>query len=29
MSLVNRDIPPHSFWGGVPVREIRPAPEPA
>ena len=26
MSLVNRDIPPHSFWGGVPVREIRPAP---
>ena len=27
MSLVNRDIPPHSFWGGVPVREIRPAPE--
>ena len=25
MSLVNRDIPPHSFWGGVPVREIRPA----
>ena len=28
MSLVNRDIPPHSFWGGVPVREIRPAVEP-
>ena len=28
MSLVNRDIPPHSFWGGVPVREIRPAAEP-
>lgn len=27
MSLVNRDIPPYSFWGGVPVREIRPAPE--
>jgi len=27
MSLVNRDIPPHSFWGGVPVREIRPAPD--
>ena len=25
MSLVNRDIPPHSLWGGVPVREIRPA----
>ena len=27
MSLVNRDIPAYSFWGGVPVREIRPAPE--
>jgi acetyltransferase-like isoleucine patch superfamily enzyme len=23
MSLVNRDIPPHSFFGGVPVREIK------
>lgn len=23
MSLVNRDIPPHSFWGGVPVKELR------
>ena len=29
MSLVNRDIPPHSFWGGVPVREIRSAADPA
>lgn len=29
MSLVNRDIPPYSFWGGVPVRELRPAPEQA
>lgn len=28
MSLVNRDIPPYSFWGGVPVREIRPAATP-
>ena len=28
MSLVNCDIPPYSFWGGVPVREIRPAAEP-
>lgn len=27
MSLVNRDIPAYSFWGGVPVRQIRPAPE--
>jgi acetyltransferase-like isoleucine patch superfamily enzyme len=27
MSLVNRDIPARSFWGGVPVREIRPAAE--
>lgn len=27
MSLVNRDIPPFSFWGGVPVREIRRAPD--
>jgi acetyltransferase-like isoleucine patch superfamily enzyme len=27
MSLVNRDIPARSFWGGVPVREIRPASE--
>lgn len=27
MSLVNRDIPAYSFWGGVPVREICPAPE--
>ena len=25
MSLVNRDIPPRSFWGGIPVREIQPA----
>ncbi len=23
MSLVNRDIPPHSFYGGVPVRDLR------
>lgn len=23
MSLVNRDIPPHSFYGGVPVRELQ------
>jgi acetyltransferase-like isoleucine patch superfamily enzyme len=23
MSLVNRDVPPHSFFGGVPVREIK------
>lgn len=22
MSLVNCDIPPHSFWGGIPVRDI-------
>ncbi|MBP2641882.1 MAG: acyltransferase [Firmicutes bacterium] len=22
MSLVNRDIPPHSFYGGVPVRDL-------
>ena len=28
MSLVNCDIPPYSFWGGVPVREIRPAAKP-
>ena len=27
MSLVNRDIPPRSFWGGIPVREIQPASE--
>lgn len=27
MSLVNRDIPPGAFWGGVPVRELRPAQE--
>ena len=23
MTLVNRDIPPHSFWGGVPARDLR------
>lgn len=23
MSLVNRDIPPHSFYGGVPVRDLQ------
>ena len=23
MSLVNRDIPPHSFYGGVPARDLR------
>ncbi len=23
MSLVNRDIPPGEFWGGVPVKRIR------
>lgn len=23
MSLVNRDVPPHSFFGGVPIREIK------
>lgn len=23
MSLVNRDIPPHAFYGGVPVRDLR------
>jgi acetyltransferase-like isoleucine patch superfamily enzyme len=23
MSLVNRDIPPYSFYGGVPVRDLR------
>ena len=22
-SLVNKDVPPHAFWGGVPAREIR------
>ena len=22
MSLINRDIPPRTFWGGVPVREL-------
>lgn len=27
MSLVNRDIPPGELWGGVPVRQIRPAEE--
>lgn len=27
MSLINRDIPPGAFWGGVPVRELRPAQE--
>ena len=26
MSLVNRDIPPHSFYGGVPVRDLRAKP---
>lgn len=26
MSLVNRDIPPHSFYGGVPVRNLRERP---
>jgi acetyltransferase-like isoleucine patch superfamily enzyme len=23
MTLVNRDIPPHSFYGGVPARDLR------
>ncbi len=23
MSLVNRDIPPGEFWGGVPIRKLR------
>jgi len=25
MTLVNRDIPPHSFYGGVPARDLRAA----
>lgn len=29
MSLVNRDIPPGELWGGVPVRRLRGAGEPA
>jgi len=29
MSLVNRDIPPHSFYGGVPVRDLRAGKPPA
>lgn len=24
MSLVNKDIPPGEFWGGVPVRKLKP-----